>query len=139
MFAGGYERIVFTNGCFDLIHPGHISVLQKSREMAGPSGAVVVGLNDDASVSKLKGPSRPILNEYARTLILLSMRFVDHVVLFSDDTPKTLIELLHPHVIVKGGDYRSNTIVGSDLALVVISDFDPAWSTTKIIEGIGRS
>lgn len=136
--VGGYQRIVFTNGCFDVLHAGHMKVLQKCRQIAGPFGAVVVGINSDASVKRLKGESRPIFPEEHRGLLLASLRFVDHVVSFEEDTPIDLIRALCPDVIVKGGDYRSQDVIGSDGALVTIVPLEEGWSTTSIIERMKR-
>lgn len=135
-FSSGYNRIVFTNGCFDLFHPGHLIVLNHARGLAGSLGAVVVGINSDDSVTRLKGAGRPILNELARAHILLSLRQVDNVVTFYEDTPEQLVAMLQPDIIVKGGDYKDKKIVGREYALAITSDYDNNWSTTKIIEKI---
>jgi D-beta-D-heptose 7-phosphate kinase/D-beta-D-heptose 1-phosphate adenosyltransferase len=103
------ERIVFTNGCFDLLHPGHIHLLNQANELGD---RLIVGLNSDASVRRLKGPGRPILNERDRAALVSSLDCVDLVVLFDEDTPKLLIETLRPHVLVKGSDYRPEEVVG---------------------------
>lgn len=133
---GGYKRIVFTNGCFDILHPGHLSVLQHCRNMAGAHGAVVVGINDDASCLRLKGSGRPIFDQTSRGTILINMRNVDHVVTFEEDTPINLIMAIRPDVIVKGGDYESSNVVGKDFSLISIANFDDKWSTSKIIQKI---
>jgi D-beta-D-heptose 7-phosphate kinase/D-beta-D-heptose 1-phosphate adenosyltransferase len=103
------ERIVFTNGCFDLLHPGHIHLLNQANELGD---RLIVGLNSDASVRRLKGPGRPLLNERDRAALVSSLDCVDLVVLFDEDTPKLLIETLRPHVLVKGSDYRPEEVVG---------------------------
>lgn len=132
----GYNRIVFTNGCFDILHLGHLQVLRTAREHAGARGAVVVGVNSDESVRRLKGEGRPIQDEQTRALLLIHNRLVDHVVTFEEDTPYELIQALRPHVIVKGGDYDPKTVVGSDIALVVASPFVEGRSTTETVEKI---
>ncbi len=107
-------RVVFTNGCFDLLHYGHIHYLAQAREQGG---RLVVGLNGDASVRRLKGPNRPINDEPTRQLLLAAMECVDLVVAFGQDTPFELISLLLPDVLVKGGDYRPEDIVGADVVM----------------------
>lgn len=135
---GGYRRIVFTNGCFDLLHPGHLLVLMYAKNIAGPHGCVVVGINSDDSVKRLKGESRPIIPELARAQMLLGLRYVDNVVTFYEDTPIELIRNIRPDVIVKGGDYDEKDVVGKDEAIVLTSPYDSTWSTTKIIEMIRK-
>lgn len=105
------EKIVFTNGCFDILHPGHIAVLTTAAEQGNK---LIVGLNTDASVKRLKGPQRPINHQDARATVLSALAFVDAIVLFDEDTPKALIEALQPDVLVKGGDYTLDQIVGAD-------------------------
>ncbi len=105
------KRIVFTNGCFDLLHRGHLHTLATARDFGD---ILVVGLNTDKSVKLLKGPSRPIQDETTRAEVLASLFFVDVVVLFNEDTPYQLIQLLTPDILIKGGDYRPETIVGHD-------------------------
>jgi D-beta-D-heptose 7-phosphate kinase/D-beta-D-heptose 1-phosphate adenosyltransferase len=136
IFEGGYDRIVFTNGCFDILHVGHLGVLSHARALAGTRGAVVVGINDDASVERLKGSGHPIIDENSRATLLINLRLVDHVVSFSEDTPAELISCLKPHVIVKGGDYKAEDVVGKELAYVSIAPFSEGWSTSKIVEKI---
>jgi rfaE bifunctional protein nucleotidyltransferase chain/domain len=130
------RRIVFTNGCFDVLHRGHIEVLRRCRELAGPLGTVIVGLNDDASVRRLKGDDRPIFDEDSRALVLLSLRYVDQVISFSDDTPAELIKELKPDVIVKGGDYTQDKVVGKEHALVVIVPLVGGVSTTEVVRRV---
>ncbi len=108
------ERIVFTNGCFDLLHFGHVHYLAAARDLGH---RLVVGVNSDASVRRLKGPTRPIQDEQNRLHVLASLACVDAVVLFEEDTPFDLIAALKPQVLVKGGDWRPDQIVGADLVL----------------------
>ncbi len=103
------HRIVFTNGCFDLLHRGHIYYLSRARELGD---LLVVGLNSDRSVSKLKGPGRPVNDQQARAEVLGALAFVDHIILFSEETPLKLINAVRPHLLVKGGDYNPGEIVG---------------------------
>jgi rfaE bifunctional protein nucleotidyltransferase chain/domain len=108
------KKIVFTNGCFDLLHLGHIDYLSKAADMADK---LIIGLNSDASTAALKGPSRPIIDQYSRSIMLASFSFVDAVIIFDDPTPIQLIEWIKPDVLVKGADYTIDQIVGSDLVL----------------------
>jgi D-beta-D-heptose 7-phosphate kinase/D-beta-D-heptose 1-phosphate adenosyltransferase len=103
------QRIVFTNGCFDLLHPGHVSLLHQARHLGD---RLIVGLNTDASIKRLKGPQRPILSGQDRAAILSALEDVDMVVFFDEDTPLNLIELLKPDILVKGADYRIEEVVG---------------------------
>jgi len=128
--------IVFTNGCFDLLHPGHLEILQKSREMGD---WLFVGLNTDDSVKRLKGDSRPVQNLQSRSAVLSCLRFVDCVVPFPEDTPLRLINIILPDVLVKGGDYTVDQIVGADTVLrnggrVETVALVRGHSTTSIIE-----
>jgi len=104
------KRIVFTNGCFDVFHPGHLHILSKAKSFGD---LLVVGLNTDASVKKLKGPERPIHNETQRAQLLAALKLVDAVVLFDEDTPLELIKSLQPDVLVKGADYKIEEVVGA--------------------------
>jgi rfaE bifunctional protein nucleotidyltransferase chain/domain len=129
--------IVFTNGCFDLLHLGHVDYLEKARHLGG---ALVVGLNTDASVSCLK-PGRPLQDEMSRARILASLLFVDAVVLFDEPTPLALIELIKPDILVKGDDYAISGIVGHELVLenggqVLTVPLVAGYSTTRIVERI---
>lgn len=133
-------NVVFTNGCFDLLHVGHIAYLE---EAASCGDKLVVGLNADASISRLKGTHRPINDERSRSAILAALAMVDLVVVFGEDTPLELITLLRPDVLVKGGDYRPETIVGADIVWahggdVLSLSFVDGYSTSalerKIIE-----
>jgi len=103
------NRIVFTNGCFDLLHRGHIYYLSRARELGD---LLVVGLNSDASVSLLKGPGRPVNKQEARAEVLGALAFVDYIIVFEEETPLDLITVLEPHILVKGGDYKVEDIVG---------------------------
>jgi rfaE bifunctional protein nucleotidyltransferase chain/domain len=128
--------VVFTNGVFDLLHPGHIDLLTTAR---AAGDALVVGLNSDDSVRRLKGPSRPIRTEADRAYVLAALECVDQVVTFSEDTPLELVNRLRPDVIVKGGDYDEDTIVGAREVTswggrVIVVPLTPNQSTTKIIE-----
>lgn len=128
-------QVVFTNGVFDLLHPGHVDVLTAARR---EGDALVVGLNADASVRRLKGPERPVRSEAERAYVLAALAAVDLVVVFDQDTPLELIRLLRPDVLVKGGDYTEDTIVGaSDVrslgGRVVVVPITPGHSTTSTI------
>ena len=104
-------KIVFTNGCFDILHPGHIHVLEQSKSFGD---ILIVGLNSDSLIKNLKGSSRPKVKEGDRMKIISSIKYVDHVILFEEDTPLTIIKKIKPHILVKGGDYSLNNIVGSE-------------------------
>jgi D-beta-D-heptose 7-phosphate kinase/D-beta-D-heptose 1-phosphate adenosyltransferase len=129
-------RVGFANGCFDLLHPGHVTLLGQARTLCD---RLVVGLNSDASVSRLKGPTRPIQPDIARATVLASLSNVDLVVMFEEDTPAGLIEMLRPDVLIKGGDYTVETIVGADFVKsyggsIEIIDLVPGFSTTQTVE-----
>ena len=135
------KRVGFTNGCFDLLHPGHVSQLAQARAQCD---RLIVGLNTDASVSRLKGPSRPIQDEVARAIVLASLASVDLVVLFGDATPLRLIEVIRPDVLVKGKDYAVEQVVGADLVMgyggrVFLADIAAGHSTTAITARIAGS
>lgn len=123
---------VFTNGCFDILHKGHVELLAYCKSL----GHVTVGLNSDESVKRLKGLSRPINTESDRKRILEALRYVDEVVTFHEDTPYDLISKLKPDVIVKGGDYRAQDVIGSDICDVRIFDMVKGYSTTSFIDRI---
>jgi rfaE bifunctional protein nucleotidyltransferase chain/domain len=132
------KKIVFTNGCFDLLHLGHIDYLSKA---ADEGDILVVGVNTDASTSKLKGPHRPINNETQRSMILASLSFVDVVILFNEDTPHELIQIVQPDVLIKGADYAIKDIVGADIVqakggIVKTIEFLAGYSTTLTEEKI---
>ena len=126
------KPIIFTNGCFDIIHIGHVQLL----EFCASLGTVVVGLNSDASVKRLKGSLRPINNENDRLSLLLAIKYVDEVVVFEEDTPYELIKSLKPNIIVKGGDYEAQDVVGSDLAEVRLFPYQKGHSTTEILRSL---
>ena len=121
---------IFTNGCFDVLHRGHFELLRYSKSL----GYVIVGLNSDESVKKLKGADRPVFPEKDREFMLKSCRFVDEVVIFNEKTPYRLINELKPDIIVKGGDYEKEHVVGHDIAEVEIFNYIEGYSTTKILE-----
>lgn len=128
--------LVFTNGVFDLLHPGHLDVLDRARR---EGAALVVGVNSDASVKRLKGPERPIRTSAERAIVLAGLEAVDAVVVFDEDTPFDLVQAIEPDVIVKGGDYSPDTIVGADLVTarggrVVVIPLVDGHSTTSTIE-----
>ena len=130
------DKIVFTNGCFDILHKGHIEYLAKAASLGTK---LIIGLNTDNSVKRLKGESRPVNDEKARALLLASLVFVDEVILFDTDTPYDLINEIQPDVLVKGGDYKPEDIVGYDIVKakggeVVTLDFIEGYSTTSVIE-----
>ena len=134
--AGQPGRVVFTNGVFDLLHPGHVDVLVGARACGE---ALVVGVNSDASVKRLKGPDRPVRTEGERAFVLAALESVDAVTLFDQDTPLELVLALQPDVIVKGGDYSPETVVGAEVVRsrggrVVIIPITPGHSTTSTIE-----
>jgi len=130
------KKVVFTNGCFDLLHVGHVRYLKEAKALGH---ILVVGVNSDASTKRLKGPTRPIQNEDDRAEILSSLASVDFVVKFTEDTPEKLIEKVKPDLLVKGGDWKPEQIVGSDFVQsyggkVLSLQFVDGRSTTKIIE-----
>lgn len=132
--------MAFTNGVFDLLHSGHVDLLLAARETAD---ALIVGINSDLSVRRLKGPSRPVRSEAERAYVVASIEAVDLVVIFGEDTPLELVKLLQPDVIVKGGDYTEDSIVGaaevrSRGGRVVVVPLTPGQSTTSIIEKLGE-
>lgn len=135
------KTVAFTNGCFDIIHPGHLYSL---AETAKEADYLIVGLNSDASVKRLKGPERPINNVNDRAIILANLVLVDMVVIFEEDTPLELISALLPDVLVKGGDYTIDTIVGAKEVIanggkVIINPIVEGFSTTQTIEKIKNS
>jgi D-beta-D-heptose 7-phosphate kinase/D-beta-D-heptose 1-phosphate adenosyltransferase len=130
-------NIVFTNGCFDVLHRGHIEYLKESRKLGT---RLIVGLNSDASVKRLKGESRPINNQDDRRAMLLALRFVDQVEIFDEDTPLELIMRINPDIITKGGDYQPAQVVGHAIAKkTVIIPFLDGYSSTRIIHAITRN
>lgn len=133
------KKIVFTNGCFDLIHPGHVDYLCQARDLGD---YLILGLNTDASVKKLnKAPNRPINNEYTRAAVLSGLACIDNIVLFDEETPLELITLIQPNVLVKGNDYEAEKIVGYDVVkksggTVITIPFLDGYSTTNIVKKI---
>ncbi len=133
------EKVVFTNGCFDILHRGHVEYLNQAANLGD---VLIVGLNSDASVKKLnKGNNRPIQDEYSRALIIASLHYVDAVVIFNDETPYSLIQTIKPHVLVKGGDWKLENIVGYDILQsyggeVTTIPYLPGFSTTNIEQKI---
>ncbi|MBK7571850.1 MAG: D-glycero-beta-D-manno-heptose 1-phosphate adenylyltransferase [Bacteroidetes bacterium] len=132
------KKLVFTNGCFDILHLGHIDYLSKASDLGD---ILIVGVNSDASTSRLKGPHRPINNEEQRSILLAALHFIDAVIVFDDPTPLELIKMVRPDVLVKGSDYNLSNIVGADVVQsyngqVKTIDFLPGYSTTLIEEKI---
>jgi len=135
------SKVVFTNGCFDILHLGHVDYLEKARALGDK---LVLGLNTDDSVSRFKGPDRPIQDQNSRAHILASLQFIDLVVFFNEDTPQNLISELIPDVLVKGSDYLAENIVGADVVkkaggVVKTIAFVPGYSTTRIVEKIKKT
>lgn len=135
------KKIVFTNGCFDIVHLGHLDYLSKAADLGD---ILILGLNTDASVQRLKGAGRPVVDELARAFMMASLRFVDAVVLFDQQTPFELIQLVQPDVLVKGKDYKAEEVVGYDIVTakggkVETIDLVPGYSTTALIQKIIRS
>ena len=134
------KTVAFTNGCFDIVHQGHIASLS---DAAREADFLIVGLNSDASTCRLKGENRPINNQHARATVMAALLMVDAVILFEEDTPLNLINAIRPDVLVKGGDYTLEQIVGAKEVIeaggrVVINPIVPGFSTTGIIEKIHR-
>lgn len=134
------QKIVFTNGCFDIIHRGHLEYLAKAASLGDQ---LVIGLNTDASVKRLKGATRPVQDENTRALVLASFSFVSKVIMFEEDTPLELIKLVKPDLLVKGGDYKPEDIVGYDIVTsnggeVVTIQLVEGYSTTSIINKMGK-
>ena len=128
------KKVVFTNGCFDILHAGHIKYLNKAKKLGE---ILIIGLNSDNSVKRLKGKTRPINSQNSRALLLSALEFVDFVVIFDEDTPLNLIEKIRPDILVKGADYAGKEVVGSNIAKeVVLVDFEDGFSTTNIINKI---
>ena len=134
------QKIVFTNGCFDLLHPGHVGYLEEARQLGD---LLVVGLNSDASIRRLKGDKRPIMPEAARARLLAGLAAVDYVVIFAEDTPYELIRRVEPDILVKGGDWPAEAIVGRDLvearggrvlSLPLVESFSTSSIITTIVE-----
>lgn len=129
------KKIVFTNGCFDILHRGHIEYLSKSANLGD---IFIIGLNSDDSVKKLKGDSRPVQDEETRAVILSALHYVDSVVIFDEETPAQLIELIKPDILVKGSDYQPDEIAGADIVVenggeVITMEIVQGFSTTNIL------
>lgn len=132
------ESFVFTNGCFDIVHLGHLDYLEKASQLADH---LVLGINSDLSISKIKGEDRPIINEASRTRLMAALFFVDLVIVFGDDTPQHLIETLTPNILVKGNDYSIDQIVGADHVIqhggdVKTIELVDGYSTSAIVQKI---
>jgi D-beta-D-heptose 7-phosphate kinase/D-beta-D-heptose 1-phosphate adenosyltransferase len=132
------KLLIFTNGCFDLLHPGHVYTLTQAKALGD---VLVVGVNSDASVKRLKGPTRPILNERERATVLAALAAVDYVTIFPEDTPLDLIRLLRPDVLVKGGDWGAEAVIGKEAVeayggRIVLIPYQSGFSTTGIIERV---
>ena len=134
------KRIVFTNGCFDIMHLGHVDYLEKAKT---EGDILIVGLNSDLSTTNIKGPDRPIVDEHSRSRTLAAMEFVDAVILFDENTPYNLIKKLLPDILIKGKDYKVENIIGADVVLenngdIITIDLVDGYSTTKIFEKIRK-
>ena len=132
------DKIIFTNGCFDLVHRGHVEVLANTADLGD---RLIIGLNSDTSIYKLKGEKRPIIDENSRAILLASLQFIDAIVLFSEATPYKLIEAILPDILAKGGDYKVEEVTGHELVLrnggeVILVPFIHGFSTTNIINKI---
>jgi len=135
------KKIVFTNGCFDILHAGHVQYLEQAKKLGD---ILVVGLNSDASVRRLKGENRPINKQEDRALVLAALEFVDYIIIFEEDTPYELIKIVNPDVLVKGGDWKETDIIGADIVqakggTVLSLPLRPGLSTSKIIEEIKKN
>jgi rfaE bifunctional protein nucleotidyltransferase chain/domain len=131
-WRNNHEKIVFTNGCFDLIHVGHIEYLAKAADLGDK---LVIGLNTDDSVKRLKGPNRPVLDQQARAETLAALFFVDAVIFFDEDTPYELIKIIKPDILVKGGDYQIDDIVGAD----IVKNYGGVVETIPLVQGYSTS
>jgi rfaE bifunctional protein nucleotidyltransferase chain/domain len=134
------QKIVFTNGCFDILHRGHVEYLAQAADQGD---ILIIGVNTDSSVKKIKGETRPVQDEYARAILLASLSFVSAIVLFDEDTPYNLINRIQPDVLIKGSDYSINDIVGSDIVIakggkVITIDYIEGYSTSCIIEKLKK-
>ncbi|MBE9511064.1 MAG: D-glycero-beta-D-manno-heptose 1-phosphate adenylyltransferase [Bacteroidetes bacterium] len=134
------QKVVFTNGCFDLIHLGHVEYLMQAANLGN---VLIIGLNSDSSIIKIKGSGRPVLDQESRAMTLAAFSFVNNIVLFNEETPCELIKQVRPDILVKGGDYKPEEIVGYDIVKdnggeVKILDFIKGYSTSDIIERINK-
>ena len=131
------KTITFTNGCFDIMHMGHVAYLQKAKKA---NRILIVGLNGDSSIRSLKGPNRPICPQKSRAAVLAALACVDFVVIFNEETPYNLIKAIRPDVLIKGADYKGKIVVGSDIAKKVeLLPFIKGFSTTDIINKIAKT
>jgi rfaE bifunctional protein nucleotidyltransferase chain/domain len=135
------KKVVFTNGCFDILHPGHLNYLMEAKKLGE---VLVVGLNSDSSITKLKGKNRPLNDFTFRSVMLAGYSFIDFVIEFDQDTPIDLIQTIKPYILVKGADYKIEEIVGAEFVInnggrVVLLDFINGYSSTKVIEKINQS
>jgi rfaE bifunctional protein nucleotidyltransferase chain/domain len=133
-----HDKVVFSNGCFDIVHLGHIDYLEKARNLGD---YLVLGLNSDASIRRIKGASRPVVNEYSRARMMAALSFVDAVILFEEDTPENLIHAILPDILVKGNDYSIENIVGADIVIhhggeIKTIELVEGYSTSNIINKI---
>ena len=135
------NKVIFTNGCFDIIHRGHVEVLARTADLGDK---LIIGLNSDQSIQKIKGNDRPIIDEQSRAILLAALSFVDAIILFSEATPLKLIDALLPDVLAKGGDYEIETIIGHEIVQhnggkVKLVPFVDGFSSTNIIDKIKNS
>jgi D-beta-D-heptose 7-phosphate kinase/D-beta-D-heptose 1-phosphate adenosyltransferase len=131
------KKIVFTNGCFDILHIGHVRYIEQAKNLGD---VLIIGVNSDDSISRLKGPTRPINTQDDRAAILAALEAVDFVIVFDEDTPYELIKVVHPDILVKGGDYEGKKVVGEDIATEVkLIKFVDGKSTTSTIERIKKA
>ena len=128
-------KIIFTNGCFDILHVGHIKLLEFAKSLGD---ILIVGLNSDSSVKRLKGTKRPINRQEDRKIVLENLKSVDRVIIFEEDTPLNLITDIKPNIIVKGGDYIAENVVGHEFCDVIIFNYINGYSTTKTIKDISN-
>ena len=128
------KKVVFTNGCFDILHPGHIKIITAAASLGD---ILIIGLNSDSSVRNLKGSSRPILNERDRAALLMALKGVDYVIVFNEETPLDLIKRIKPEVLVKGSEYTKDKIVGEEYAGETVRiNMEKGFSTTSIVDRI---
>lgn len=132
------QKIVFTNGCFDILHQGHLHVLREAKALGD---LLIVAVNSDGSVKRLKGPSRPVINEAGRSELIAALEMVDYVTLFEETDPRRLIEEIQPDILAKGGDWRRDQVVGADIVersggKVAVIPYLKGFSTTEIIERV---